>query len=77
MSADALVEMIATRGGHECDRVCAMKAHWRAFRAFEDTTFDVQDAPRAAARSNDLLAMTRLASPNRMNSCAWFFARPL
>jgi len=36
-----------------------------------------QDAPRAWIASNCLLAMTRLARPNRLNSCAWFLAKPL
>lgn len=49
----------------------------RAFCASCETTFDVQDAPRAWATSNSLLAMTRWASPNRLNSCASFLARPL
>ena len=36
-----------------------------------------QDAPRVSSASNCLFAMTRLASPNRLNSCASFFAKPL
>lgn len=35
-----------------------------------------QDAPPPRASSSGLFAMTRLASPNSANSCAWFFASP-
>ena len=56
----------------------------RAFRSFfasvltsSEATFRSQDASRACAANNDLLAMTRLARPNRLNSCALFFAKPL
>jgi hypothetical protein len=35
----------------------------------------VQDVPRACRGNSGLLAMTRLAKPNRLKSCAWFFAR--
>jgi len=60
-----------------CGRLCAERPARRAFCASCEATFDVQDVPRACATSNDLLAMTRFASPNRLNSCASFFARPL
>jgi hypothetical protein len=36
-----------------------------------------QDAPRPSSASSRLLAITRLAKPNRLNSCAWFLASPL
>jgi hypothetical protein len=35
-----------------------------------------QDAPRACAANNDLLAMRRLARPSSLNSCASFLAKP-
>lgn len=44
--------------------------------SFEAALLD-QDAPRAWIASNCFLAMTRLARPNRLNSCASFLARPL
>jgi hypothetical protein len=36
-----------------------------------------QETPRAWRSNNDLLAITRLASPKRLNSCASFLAMPL
>ncbi len=36
-----------------------------------------QDAPRAWRSTSDRLAITRLASPNSVNSCPWFLASPL
>ena len=37
----------------------------------------VQDAPRAWMSIRDRLAITRLASPNSVNSCPWFLDIPL
>ena len=48
-----------------------------AFEAPFGATSGAQDAPRAWIANSCLLAMTRLASPNRLNSCASFLARPL
>ena len=36
-----------------------------------------QDAPQAWMSIRDRLAITRLASPNSVNSCPWFLAKPL
>jgi len=47
------------------------------FEASFDATLRDQDAPRAWSANSGLLEMTRLASPNRLNSCASFLARPL
>ena len=47
------------------------------FEASFEATLRDQDAPRAWSANNGLLAMTRLASPNRLSSCASFLARPL
>lgn len=41
------------------------------------TTECTQDALRAWMASSGLLAITRLAKPNRLNNWAVFFARPL
>ena len=49
----------------------------RSVFASSEAIFCVQDEPRPAACINDLLAMTKLASPNRLNNCASFFAKPL
>ena len=48
-----------------------------AFEASFEAAFPTQDAPRAWMSNNCLLAMTRLASPNRLNSCVSFLAKPL
>ena len=48
-----------------------------AFEAPFGAVLGVQDAPRASMASKCLLAMTRLASPNRLKSCASFLAKPL
>lgn len=47
------------------------------FEAFFEAAFHAQDAPRAWMSNNGLLAMTRLASPNKLNSCVSFLAKPL
>jgi len=47
------------------------------FGASFEAALRAQDAPRAWSAINRLLAMTRLASPNRLNSCASFLASPL
>ena len=47
------------------------------FEASFEATLRDQDAPRAWSAINCLLAMTRLASANKLNSCASFLARPL
>jgi hypothetical protein len=49
----------------------------RAFGAPVEAVLRVQDAPRALRASKDRLAIRRLASPNRLNSCAVFLASPL
>jgi hypothetical protein len=48
-----------------------------AFKAPFGAVLRAQDAPRVSMANNCLLAMTRLTSPNRLNSCASFLARPL
>ena len=47
------------------------------FEASFDATLRDQDAPRASMSNSGLLAMTRLARANRLNSCVSFLARPL
>ena len=69
-------EGITKRCGRDCVQLRADRPSRRAFSASCEATFEVQDAPRASATSN-FLAMTRLANPNRLNSCASFFASPL
>lgn len=70
-------EGIPTRCGREIKRFCTLWFARGAFCASFEAAISVRDAPRAAVRSSDRLAMTKLASPNRLNSCASFFARPL
>ncbi len=53
------------------------KALHEAFRAHPGAIWRSQETPRAWRSSSDLLAITRLASPNRLNSCASFLAMPL
>ena len=48
-----------------------------AFEASFEAVSHLQDAPRASSASNRLLAITMLAKPKRLQSCAAFFARPL
>lgn len=66
---------------HRGDDFDALYDSTRAFVAMSGASFEVvlrsQDAPRVSSASNRLFAMTRLASPNRLKSCASFFARPL
>lgn len=47
------------------------------FEASSEATSAVQETPRAWIANKCLLAMTRLAKPNRLNNCASFLARPL
>lgn len=44
------------------------------FEASFEAILRAQDAPRACSAINCVLAMTRLARPNRLNSCAAFLA---
>ena len=59
----------------------AMNGAARCLRAVFEASFEAalrsQDAPRAWSANNRLLAMKRLARPNRLNSCASFLPRPL
>ncbi len=70
-------EGITMRCGRDFGRLRAERPPAGAFFAACEATYCLQDSPRERATSNDLLAMTRLASPNRLNSCASFFARLL
>ena len=52
----------------------------RQIRRFDSpflADLQVQDAPRAWRSISDRLAITRLASPNSVNSCPWFLDIPL
>ena len=53
------------------------KAVIATFGASIEAVLRNQDAPRVSSASSRRLAMTRLAKPNRLNSCASFFASPL
>jgi hypothetical protein len=59
----------------------ALDGSARAFSAAFEAPFEAvlhsQDAPRVSSATSCLFAMTRLAKPSRLNSCASFFARPL
>ena len=72
-----LAELVSRRSG----AFEGLKGSSRACFAASDASFEAalrsQDAPRVSGVSIRRLAMTRLASPNRLNSCASFFARPL
>ena len=66
----------------QCDdraRAChgGVRGLTEVFEAPFEAVFGLQDAPRAWIANNGLLAMTRLASPNRLNSCASFLPKPL
>jgi hypothetical protein len=58
-------------------RFAAANLARRAFGAPFEAFLRVQDAPRVSSASSDLLAITKFASPNRLNSCAVFLASPL
>ena len=77
MNAAARVEEFATRCGGEIARFHDAIPLRGALLACLEAIAAFQDAPRPASRSSGLLAMTRLASPNRLNNCASFFASPL
>ena len=47
------------------------------FEALRGLLSRSQETPRASSVNNRFLAMTRLARPNRLNSCAPFLASPL
>ena len=47
------------------------------FAALCKAVLHAQETPRAWRFNNDLLAITKLAKPNRLNSCASFLAKPL
>jgi hypothetical protein len=68
-------------GSHHCDRAGALDRRARRIAAVFEAPFGValraQDTPRAWIANNCRLTTTRLAKPNRLNSCAVFFARPL
>jgi hypothetical protein len=53
----------------------------RGLAAVSEASFEAvlraQDAPRAWSANNCRFAMTMLASPNGLNSCASFLAMPL
>jgi predicted secreted protein len=55
----------------------AARGQAEVFEASFEAVFYLQDGPRASMASRRLLAITMLARPNRLNSCAAFLARPL
>ena len=77
MSTEARIE---TRRGRD-DGTNVIGNDERSLAAVFEASFEAvslaQDAPRAWSAINCLLAMTRLASANKLNSCASFLARPL
>lgn len=77
MSAVARVEPMQR---HD-DIAYAVNHAVRGLTAMSEASFKAvlraQDAPRAWSDNNCRLAMTMLASPNRLNSCASFLASPL
>ena len=77
MSRTARVEL--TKRCDDLKRAChgGVRGLTEVFEASFEATLRDQDAPRALSANSGLLAMTRLASPNRLNSCASFLARPL
>ena len=77
MSIAARVEDMTKECSREIRQSRDARPSPHRFCASFEATCAVQDAPRAATRRSGLLAMTRLASANRLNSCASFLARPL
>lgn len=77
MSVTARVELEQ----RDVESADAMNGAARGLKAVFEASFEAalraQDAPRACRASSRLLAMTRLAKPNRLNSCASFLAMPL
>ena len=74
MSTSSHVDAIAIRCMAELAALPSKKVRREAFRASFEAVFRVQDAPRPWSSNSRLLAITRLASPNRLNNCASFFA---
>lgn len=74
------VERRAARGRREASQLLTSQAVQQPFRAPcipSEVAQRAQDAPRACKANSDLLAITRLARPNKLNNCAVFLARPL
>lgn len=68
--------------GSRCGvRFDALSGRTQARVAVLEASFEAvlraQDAPRVSSANNRRLAMTMLANPNRLNSCASFLAKPL
>ena len=56
--------------------IAALHRRYRRGSASFRTNLAAQDATRAWMSNNDLLAITRLASPHSVNNCPWFLASP-
>ena len=77
MSVAALFDECLTRTAYEVGPLGSKKPRFDTFWASSEATLPVQEAPRACRANSGLLAITRLARPNRLKSWAWFLARPL
>ena len=74
--SDYLTRVAVSLDGPRGQFEAANLARW-AFGAPFGAVLRVQDAPRVSRASSDLLAITKFASPNRLNNCAVFLASPL
>jgi hypothetical protein len=75
-----VVERCAARSRTEASPSLVMQVAQELFqarRALSRPAECIQDASWAWMVSSDLLAITRLARPNRLNNCAVFLAKPL
>jgi hypothetical protein len=77
MSVAARFDELSKRCALEVPALCSKEPHGELFRVRSEATLGPQDAPRASIANSRLLAITRLASPNRLNSCASFLTSPL
>ena len=80
MTAAEHVDRRAARFRGEFGLLLVLKVAQRLLSAVfapSEVALGAQDAPRALRVNSDLLAITKLAKPNRLNSCASFLARPL
>lgn len=80
MTADERVERCMTRSGREVSQLFVAQVAPPLFHTLcapSEAAQRAQDAPRALMANSDRLAITKLARPNRLNSCAVFLASPL
>ena len=77
MSVAGAFDSILTRARRGRPQRSQTRVSAGRFGAFFAVLLRVQNAPWECMASSCLFAMTRLARPNKVKSCASFFANPL